>query len=282
MKTDYNKHNISVRANPGKGIAMILMILFVILISSAAYSQEEIPVENLTDNTAIIMPVQKWETGIFQSFRLGLNEKNELRSNALLFPILPNAGIKHLISTNKGVIISSLHRVSIPSVFLNIMSFKGTGGLISPQYSFPFIMTLSNSLLVTKRMASSYLTAEAGFSIAIRGKKPDYRSSVDIPFIYQRMAYYYEGTEIKAGLSYKGKISGSFYFEERAKLIVITRKSDNLFIENSGSVLWSSKGSLRLKGGYILSWGRYPFGDHLQMWPAFDIIFGSRHATENK
>lgn len=282
MKAYFYKHNKSVRANQGKGAGSILMILLVIVTSSVAYSQEDIPVENQTDNTALIMPARKWETGIFQSFRLGLNEKNELRSNALLFPVLPNAGIKHLISTNKGVIISSLHSISIPSVFLNVMSFKGIGGLISPQYSFPFILTLSNSLLVTKRISSSYLTAEAGFSFAIRGKKPDYRSSIDIPFIYQRMAYYYEGTAIKAGLSYKGKITGSFNFEESAKLIVITRKSDNLFIENSGSVLWSSKGSLRLKGGYLLSWGRYPFGDHLQMWPAIDIIFGSRHVAENK
>ncbi len=173
--------------------------------------------------------------------------------------------------------------ISFPSVFLNAMSFKGTGGLISPQYSFPFIITLSNCLIATTVIgSSSLLTADAGLTLALRGSKPDYQSSIDIPFIYQRMAHYYEGTSIKSGISFKGTIVKNLYFEEGTRIFLITRKSENIFIENSGAVMWSSKGSLRIKAGYLLSWGKYPFGNHLQLWPAIDFIFGSRTKTKNQ
>jgi len=199
-------------------------------------------------------------------------------SNALLMPLLPNAGIKISLRSGKGLLLASEHLVSYPTLFLNLISFKGTGGLISPQYSFPFILTISNSLLATAPIgSSSLLTADAGFNVALRGSKPDYRSSIDIPFIYQRMAHYYEGISIRAGISFKGTIIKNLFFEEGIRGFLITRSHDNIFIENSGAVLWSSKGSFRLKGGYLLSWGKYPFGNHLQLWPAFDIIFGSRN-----
>ncbi len=222
----------------------------------------------------------KWN---FSIFSFGLTEKIELRSNALLIPVLPNAGVKYSIRSEKRLILSGEHSISFPSVFLNLVSFKGTGGLISPQYSFPFIMTFSSGLIATTMIgSSSLLTADVGLTLAFRDSKPDYRSSIDIPFIYQRMAHYYEGTSIKSGISFKGTIAGNLYFEEGARIFLITRKSENIFIENSGAVMWSSKGSLRIKAGYLLSWGKYPFGNHLQLWPAIDFIFGSRSKTKNQ
>jgi hypothetical protein len=261
-------------------------IIAAIFFSFVTFSPANSQTNNLTirwaDNTAFLIPAGKWESGIFQSFRFGLNKNTELRSNALLMPLLPNAGVKFSLRSEEGLILASEHLVSCPTVFLRLMSFKGTGGLISPQYSFPFIITLSNTLLATARIGSSaLLTADAGFILAIRGNKPDYRSSIDIPFIYQRMAHYYEGVSVKAGISFKGTILKNLYFEEGTRVFLITRSRDNFFIENYGAVLWSSKGSLRLKGGYLLSWGKYPFGNHLQLWPAFDVIFGSRN-RENR
>jgi hypothetical protein len=282
MKVDFDKFNGSVSVNQGRGARIILLILFFLFFSFCANSQKIRP-EYLTDNTAFLIPDGKWESGIFQSFRFGLNEKIELRSNALLMPVLPNAGIKFSIRSGKGLLLSSEHSISFPTVFLNVMSFKGTGGLISPEFSFPFILTLSNSLIASTWIGStSLLTADAGFTLAFRRNKPDYQSSIDIPFIYQRMAHYYEGASLKAGISFKGKIVKTLNYEEGARIILITRKSDNIFLENSGSLVWSSKGFLRIKGGYLLSWGKYPFGNHLQLWPAFDLIFGSRHKTENQ
>lgn len=278
MKADYNTFPELARAISLRNSWIIPAIFFLFVSSFRANSQTNSLSEKWTGNTAFIITPGKWESGIFQPFRFGLNNRIELMSNALLMPFLPNAGVKITLRSGKGLLLASEHLVSYPTLFLNLMSFKGTGGLISPQYSFPFIITLSNSLFATKPVgSSSLLTAEAGFIVALRGSRPDYRSSIDIPFIYQRMAHYYEGVSVRAGISFKGTIIKNLFFEEGTRVFLITRNNDNIFIENYGAVLWSSKASLRLKGGYQLSWGKYPFGNHLQLWPAFDIILGSRN-----
>jgi hypothetical protein len=176
-----------------------------------------------------------------------------------------------------GFQFASEHEISFPSVFLHIVSFKGTGGLISPEYTFGFISSVTNSLIVSKPVGkSSVVTADAGMAFALRSTKPDYQATIDIPFIYQRMAHWYDGASIRASVSYKGMIIKNLFYEEKFRIFMITRPNENLFIENSGSLMLATKGSLRIKGGYMLSWGRYPFGNHIQMWPAFDFIFGSK------
>jgi hypothetical protein len=223
------------------------------------------------------MPAGKWESGLFQPFRLGLTNKAELRSQALLMPVLPNLGIKLTLSEGKRFRWASEHSVSYPTLFLDIVSMKGTGGLISPQFEFPFMIAFSNSLLASLSAGTSTLiTAQAGVDFAIRSFKPDYQSSIDIPFVYQRMAFLYEGASLKSGISVKKAITGNLFFEESVRIFLVTRNRDNLFLENSGTLMWSGHRSFRAKAGYIFSWGNYPFGSHMQVWPAVDILFGSK------
>jgi hypothetical protein len=253
------------------------ILLVFLLITTDVLSQENFLPDKWSYNTAYTMPKGKWESGIFQPFRYGISNKIELRANALLVPILPNAGVRFNLGTSGSYHFASEHSLSIPSVFLNIVSFKGTGGLISPQYSFGFIASVINTIIVSKPLGKgSVISADAGIAFAIRGTKPDYQSTIDIPFIYQRMAHWYDGTTIKTEVSFKGTIVKSLYFEECVRLFLVTRPDDNIFFENSGCIMWSAKGSLRIRGGYILSWGKYPFGDHWQMWPTIDFIFGSK------
>lgn len=261
----------------------IILVFFFFGFSFFAQSQENMVTEKWSDNTAVLLPSGKWETGIFQSFRYSINKKTELRSFALLMPVLPNAGIKFSVKSGDGLFLATEHSVSYPTLFLNTVSFKGTGGLISPQFDFPFLLTVSNSIYASKPTGtSSLVTASAGFAFTIRNGRPDYQSSIDIPFVYQRMAHFYEGVSLKSEISIKGSIAKNLFFEELVRIILITRNRDNIFIENAGSLMWSGKGSFRVKGGYMFSWGNYPFGNHLQVWPVFDFIFGSRINKSNK
>jgi hypothetical protein len=277
MKIDNHIFTVTMKITYLPKSHLIFLVFFFIGFSFIAQSQENNVTEKWSDNTALLLHAGKWESGIFQSFRIGINRKTELRTYAFLMPVLPNAGIKFSVRSGEGLLLATEHSISYPTLFLNLVSFKGTGGLISPQYSFPFMLTLSNTVFASKPVgASSLLTASAGFAFTLRKAKPDYQSSIDIPFIYQRMAHYYEGISIKSGISFKGTIAKNLYFEELVRIILITRNRDNIFMENAGSIMWSGKGSFRIKGGYLFSWGDYPFGNHLQLWPAFDFIFGSR------
>lgn len=275
MKTDFNITGGSVQICTQSILRISFVILFLI-VSVILYSQENILAEKWGFNTAYTIKPGRWESGIFQPFRIGLNEKLELNSNLIIMPLLPNAGVKFLIGETNGFQIASEHSLSYPSLFLNLVSFKGTGGLISPQYDFPFILSVGNSITLTKPVGlNSLLSADIGFIFAVRQSKPNYNATIDLPLFYPRMAHYYEGTSIRAGITFKGVISQKLFYEENARIYVITRESENFFFENYGTILWNVHGSFRIKGGYVLSWGKYPFGNHTQLWPVIDIVFGS-------
>lgn len=255
-----------------KRILPLLALLLPMLLSAQTLTQ------TWSEKTAYNLEKGKWETGIFQSFRYGLSDKIELRTNALLLPIFPNVGVKVALAEKCGWVLASEHALSYPTLLLQSLSFKGTGGLISPEFSYPFMLALSNTFYATKPFNDCALfTAEAGFSFALRGQKPDYRSSVDYPVLYPRMAHYYEGMTFRAAGSYKLEFARRWSLEENARLFVVTRDQDNLFLENAGTLQWAVSKSLRLRAGYNLSWGTYPFGNQWQLCPTFDLVFGSRH-----
>ncbi len=88
------------------------------------------------------------------------------------------------------------------------------------------------------------------------------------------MAHYYKGVQLRAGVSFKNQITEHLYWEENLKLYGITRSSDNIFVENHGVLMFSGKKAFRIRAGYQLGWGMYPFGSHWQLWPVIDILFG--------
>ncbi len=256
-----------------RNIYIIAIIMALPLIGAKAQNAEI--VKRWSENTAYTMPAHSWETGLFQSLRIGLSDKVELRSNALIIPILPNIGVKVSYGEKNDLYLASEHALSYPTMFLKTFQMKGTGGLISSQYDIPMMFSISNNFLLSKPLGEkSLLSADAGFSFVIRSGSIDYRASIDEPFFYQRMAHYYKGVQIRAGGSYKTQLLNNLFAEENIKIYGMTRKSDNIFIENKGVLMLSTKKSFRIRGGYMLSWGAYPFGNHLQMWPVIDIMFG--------
>ena len=254
-----------------KNILSVLALMLPMLLTAQTLTKK------WSEKTAYTLEKGKWETGIFQSFRYGLNNQIELRTNALLLPIFPNVGVKIALMEKSGWVFASEHALSYPTLLLKSLSFKGTGGFLSPEFSYPTMISLSNTLYGTKTLESNaLLTAEVGFSFTLHGQNPDYQSSIDYPVLYPRMAHYYKGVSLRLGGSYKRQLSERLFLEENAKLFVITRNSDNLFLENAGTIMWAVGRSLRIRGGYNLSWGTYPFGNQFQLCPTIDLVFGSR------
>jgi hypothetical protein len=254
------------------------VILFLLFQTALSGQDLSLPLrDKWSFNTAYLMPKGKWESGIVQPFRYGLKDKIELHSNALEFPLLPNAGIKLAQGTRNGIVFASDHVLSYPTLFLNTVSMKGVGGLISPEFGYPFLLSITNAIIASKPIGpSSLLSVSAGFAFAIRSSKPDPQSTIDLPLFYPRMAHWYEGTSIRLGVSYKGILGTKWFYEEGLQSFIITRPENNFFIENSGTIMWAVGRSCRIKGGYNLSYGRYPFGTMWQLWPTLDFVFGSK------
>ncbi len=256
-----------------------LIVCLSLLFSVSMLHAQDLPLlKKWSYNTAYLMPAGKWESGVFQPFRYGISQKIEARTHLLMLPLIPTAGVKISLGSPNDFMLASEHILSSPTPFLNIMSRKGIGGLISPEFDFPFILSVSNSILVSRELTSSILaTANAGFVFALRGDKPDKQSTMDLPLFYPRMAHYYEGSSIQLGGAIKGSIGSKWFYEESVKAFIITRSGNNFFFENSGTLMWALGRSLRIRGGYVLAYGKYPYiTPKWQMWPTLDMVFGSR------
>ena len=257
-----------------KLIISISLFCFVSLL----YAQDEPLIKKWSYNTAYLMPAHKWESGLFQPFRYGINQKLEVFTNVLMLPFIPEAGAKLAWGTKNDFIIASEHSLSVPTPFLNTMSRKGIGGLISPQYDFSFILSVYNGLIVSRNISPKVLiSAKAGFAFAIRAEKPDPQSTIDLPVFYPRMAHYYDGASIRLGSAIKGSLGSKWFYEEGLQAFIITRPENNFFFENTGTLMWALGKSMRIRGGYILAYGKYPYvNPKWQMWPTLDFVFGSK------
>jgi hypothetical protein len=258
-------------------ISMLYILLFLQGTSLIAQDLSLPVLDTWSFNTAYLMPAHKWECGLYQPFRYGLSNKLEIHANAIIFPLIPNAGIKIALGSRNGFVFASDHFISSQTVFLKVVSREGIGGLISPEFDFPIIIAISNSFIVSKPIGSeSLFSGSAGFVFAFRGDKPNPQSTIDLPVVYPRMTHSYEGITIRSGLSFKGAFSKKLFYEEGVQSFFVTRSKNNFFAENSGSIMWAAGRAIRIKAGYILSYGKYPFGGHWQLWPTIDIVFGSK------
>lgn len=228
-------------------------------------------------NSASTLPHGSWESGIVQPFRYGITDRLEVGGNVLLFPLLPNAGVRFGFGDKRGILLASEHVVSIPSVFLNTVSRKGTGGMISPEFEFPFMISFRNSLIATRFLNErTSVNLKAGFSFTLKNGSVDPLATIDLPVFYPRMAHYYKGISLNLAGSVSGQLSSHWFYEEGLNAFYITRNRDNFFSENRGCLIWKTSRSLRIKGGYVLSYGCFPFGRYWQLWPSVDLVFGSR------
>jgi hypothetical protein len=252
-------------------------ILFFVTIFCFKYclAQESTLLNKWSYNTARLMPVGKWESGLIQPFRYGISEKIEVRGNVLIMPLIPNAGVLISHGIKNEITFASEHNLSIPTPFLNFFSREGIGGLIASQYDFAFILSVYNALLASKQITpNTLLTAKIGYVFAIRSEKPDPNSTIDLPVFYPRMAHYYDGTSIRPGITVKGKLGNKWFYEEGLQAFIITRPENNFFFENTGTLMWAVGGSWRIRAGYIIAYGKYPYETpKWQLWPTFDVVF---------
>jgi hypothetical protein len=91
------------------------------------------------------------------------------------------------------------------------------------------------------------------------------------------MAHYYKGLTLRGGASYKLGLAERWSLEENARIFCVTRSRGNLFLENAGTLQGLVGKSFRIRCGYNLSWGTYPYGNQFQLCPTVDLVFGNTH-----
>ena len=107
-------------------IVSILLLCF----AGILHAQDDPLLKRWSFNTAYLMPAGKWESGILQPFRYGINPKLEVYTHGPMLPFIPEAGVKVAWGIKNDFVLASEHSLSVPTPFLNVVSRKGIVGLI--------------------------------------------------------------------------------------------------------------------------------------------------------
>jgi len=113
--------------NQGK-INILLLVLLLVLFNANLVAENR----TWSSGTAYLLPPGRCEIGLFQPIRYGISETKEISFHPLFMFVIPNAKLK-LARKDIGIFhLASEHSLSYPTILLNLISRKGTGGIISP------------------------------------------------------------------------------------------------------------------------------------------------------
>jgi hypothetical protein len=253
-----------------------LLCLVGIFVFSGLFSQDTITRNYWTDGTACNIPKHRWELGLFTASRYGISKNLELSAHPLMFFLMPQVRIKVGWGEYSGFILATEHGVFYPTQFMRLVATKGTGGLISPEFTIPQMFAIANRFMVSYRpFKNAILTVHAGIAFSVKFGPLDPRSTIDLPVIYPRLAVFYNQPEFDAGIDFRGKFIPRFGWLFNVENFIVAGTAQNYFLENKGVLAYTSKKeSLRIEAGYKLCFGRYPSGPQWHLLPVVDLVFG--------
>ena len=254
----------------------ILLCLIGIFIFTGAFSQDSLTSHYWTDGTAFNIPKHRWELGLFTASRYGIGKNLELSAHPLMFFLMPQVKIKVGWGEFSGFRLATEHGIFYPTQFMRLVATKGTGGLISPEFTIPQMFAISNRFLASyKPFKKAVLTAHAGITFAVKFGPLDKRTTIDLPVIYPRLAVFYNEPEFDAGVDFRGQFFPRFGWLFNVENFIICGTRNNYFLENKGVLAYTSKKeTLRIEAGYKLCFGKYPAGPQWHLLPVIDLIFG--------
>ncbi len=254
----------------------IIFFLIGIVLTVNLFSQDTLTKNYWTDGTACNIAKHRWELGLFTASRVGITSKLELSAHPLMFLIMPQVKIKVGWGEYSGFRLATEHGLFYPTQFMRLVATKGTGGLISPEFTIPQMFAFSNRVLVSYRpFFRALLTVHAGIAFAVKFGPLDRRTTIDLPVIYPRLAVFYNEPEFDAGIDFRGKFIPRFGWLFNVENFVVAGTEQNYFLENKGVLVYTSKKeSLRIEAGYKLCFGRYPSDPQWHLLPVVDLVFG--------
>lgn len=255
---------------------LALIILTCFFISCEIFPQDTLRGDYWTDGTAYNVPKKRWELALLTASRYGISRKVEISAHPLMFFLMPQVKVKLGWGEYSGFRLATEHGVFYPTFFMNLVATKGTGGLISPEFTIPQMFAIYNRFLTSYRpFRNSVLSAHAGIAFSIKFGPLDPQSTIDLPLIYPRLAVFYNQPEFDAGVDFRGKFIPRLGWLFNVENFIVCGTPQNYFMENKGVLAYTSKKeSLRIEAGYKLCFGRYPAGPQWHLLPSIDLVFG--------
>jgi len=217
--------------------------------------------KNWYSESAFLLPKGRMEIGIFQPLRYGWSKSIEFTIHPLAAFIIPNLSMKWSHSQKNGYVYATRHSITYPTLLLRTISKEGIGGLISPEFVIPHIVSIYNEIIVSKQISAKHLLSfKAGIAFALKSAALDERTTIDLPVIFPRTAAHYHDYNFRFGSDLQGKFFRRWNYVGDADLFYMPSGEENFAFEHKGLLLWNKSERFQLCIGYKLVYGEYPFG----------------------
>jgi hypothetical protein len=251
----------------------IVLVIFWSFTTLSAGEPNDKDLRYWSSGTAYLLPPGRWEVGLFQPLRYGFSESLEFSTHPLVCILMPNLSVKWSHKSIWGFIFSTRHNIYYPTPLLRTISREGVGGIISPEFHIPHIVSIYNEVLLTRELTKNYLiTGKFGLSFAIKSADLDKRTTIDLPLIFPRLNVFYHGYGFRSGFDILGKISKRWNFVMDSDVFYYPGAEQDFAFEHKGLILWNKSLRFQLCFGYKLVYGEYPFGTQWHLLaPIFDL-----------
>ncbi len=230
--------------------------ILIIILTTQVFSQGD-----WLSGTAYTLSQGRWEYGLFQPIRWGQSEDREISFYKLTALLMPGVNVKQRWLQRYQWTLSSTHSVYYPTPLLKIIAKEGIGGMISPEFDIPNMVSLWNMALASKRVdPNRILTLKAGVAFGFGGLDLPEGSTIDLPLVYHRLAVYYNGWLMRFGADFNIRISKKWAYMVDGDLFLIPGMKGSLALEHKGLLTWEKSNNFHLTLGYKFIYGEYPDG----------------------
>ncbi len=235
-------------------------------------------------HSAHVILEKRLEIGLFQPLRYGIKENLEFSTYPIWFFVIPNVSFKKPYKDIAGFKIASRFSTAYPTPLLNILSKNGIGGLMDPNLTVPPMVSISGTLLMSKKKFGTMTTFKTGADIGLVMGELDERSNIDLPIVYHRLEIFHNKWGIHTGLDVTKDISEQFtlFIDLDLRLLPGLEKykpdknyqlhSGNYSIEHKLLLIWNYSSSFRVITGYKLIAGEYPYGKEVRLLPYIPVL----------
>lgn len=264
----------------------LLILLSFFFISFSLSAQYEI----WTVGTASTIPEGHLDVSVFRPARYGITKTLEISAQPFIFPVLPNGQIKKTWH-KKEFVFASVHGINYPTIFLNIVRKRDNTELIPIDSVVPQLIAFKNEVIVSKILKKATTCEAENFVLSLKlGVQFAFQLSestlplIEKPILYPRTSIYHKEILWYVGADIDGHLNSFINFSADVDFLSIGAGIDNFAIEHKGMLMMPLTESLMILGGYKLSFGSYPSGSKLGIYPLLDIswkyIFKQRKAKQ--
>jgi len=259
-----------------KIIPIFLGLTFILLYSAKAQDKPYA-------NESFLLSKGQYRYSLFTKAEYGLSDKITVRAHPLWIFFAPSVDIKWQLNSAGKKNISFIHGISCPTPAMNLFALKGTGGLISPEFDIPFMLSWRNGVIYSKELKKGHtITGELAIEFAIFNENLLPGSSIDLPVISPRNAVYYKNVGVDVSFVAEGKIIGKFDYYSKSQIFVFPSNNDRyaleynetsrFFVESTVLIFWNLSKKCKLGFGGRLCFGDYPFGTQWHLLPMLDFV----------